>query len=467
MRNACSINAKYSTTFENLASALVANPELTKLEIDDDEISMTNFIDGVESSVSPWPIVIDQHRVSELQLIAKLLPNILSKAFNYYSKKSLKDTCEYLNINDFGLEEIKSRKVRLEDIIWRFDAVYSQGEIKIIEANTGSSLGGWWADLYFKKISRFLSEIPISKDWNLSHRNICRGIVAHVLGAIYRLKGPSAQGNVVIYMPDIKVDGKKTLETHFSSLLKDSYFKTPSVTFVGDLDELEWAEDNVYLGDKEIDSILLFTLKGDEVTVKLRSKIKSYALKEKIYYPDDFMNVFFANKLLFGLLHKEDVKLSLSSQEVEFIEKYIPRTYALSEDVFSVSGARIDAQSYVIENKENLVIKKSNSMQGKDVFIGKAMSIDEWREIYQKYRTDRDWLVQEYNVPDEVTSASKFSGLDKFEVVWGIFSFGGEYGGGSCRAIPASREDKVINLSSGAFEFVIAEEKYNKRRLVL
>jgi hypothetical protein len=143
-----------------------------------------------------------------------------------------------------------------------------------------------------------------------------------------------------------------------------------------------------------------------------------------------------SNKIWLSMFHQDEFRSTLSSEEKEIIDTYIPSTF--NADQLGIAR--------MLERKDEYVLKACQSFGGKAVYLGKNYTAAELLEIIQREGSE-NWIIQKY-IPSFSMSWPTFSGNngEEFRFVFGIFSIFGESSGVLVRAHSSS---EVVNVASG------------------
>jgi len=114
-------------------------------------------------------------------------------------------------------------------------------------------------------------------------------------------------------------------------------------------------------------------------------------------------------------------------------------------------------ETFLLSNRENMVLKPSWGFGGDDVCVGRSCPKEEWEAAVQKAINGRSWLVQEYLKPNTGYYQLPTDGYDIFDMVWGFFVFGNRYTGAWVRVMPQKGSKGVINCHQGAGVSIIFE----------
>ena len=162
-----------------------------------------------------------------------------------------------------------------------------------------------------------------------------------------------------------------------------------------------------------------------------------------------------SNKLNLALLSEHEDSNLFSIEERETIKKYIPWTRKVTADL----------EDYIIEHREDLVLKPGDGFGGYGVYLGRNTLHDKWKQFVSIARMDKNWVVQEYIPSYSYLYQEGEYGAVEHYIVWGIFVFGSGECGGVTRVLPVNNNKGVINASQGALFNVILDvaEVYSER----
>ncbi len=158
-----------------------------------------------------------------------------------------------------------------------------------------------------------------------------------------------------------------------------------------------------------------------------------------------------SSKLNIALLSEHLGSDLFDDGEKEIIRKYVPWSRRIVPGQNDYMGTVIDMEEFLILNRPRLVIKPSMGLGGNDVFVGRYVPEIQWNGLVKVALEEGTRVVQEYVEPVLYVFQSGEEGCGYQEVVWGIFVFGSNYGGGFLRMKPHGGDRSgVINVSQGA-----------------
>lgn len=469
-------NAKLSDCYKELALMQLQDPGLAKTELNFKAADIPLFMQSYGYVVSPWPIVIDQKVQDRLQQICATMPGIFNKVLRQMAKLDREFLLDYLNINELQLDLALQREIDTRDVVARWDAIFSNGQIKLIEINVGSMIGGLHMACLSNQTLHLLKQFSVSKNWDLIDRNGFNQFFNGINQSIARLKGDKATGKSAFFIP-VKAQRnfngetveslKQFLRREYKQQLPDHLREKGELFFCNALEKLDIRSDKkLYFDGIEMDAVILSADDEEQIPRALYSVLEAGVAGEQYYFPDSISYTLLGIKLLFGLIQEPKVQHLLTAEERLMIRNCIPFTTRLSSEFSLINGKLTPVKQIVERDKDKLVIKKSISMQGNDVMVGRAVSQEEWLSFYHEHKDNPDWLLQEMCVPDKYISADPINGVDTYKMNWGVFTFSGNYSGTMIRGMPENGSD-IVNSAQGAVEFAVLEEQEYKNKITL
>lgn len=459
-------NGIYSSTHVELMQLLASEKLMREQELTTSVEAMQNY----EYSFCNWPVIISKKQSMVFDQFVKTLPALIFKVINQRFGQDYTAFANYINESEFVCRMLLNMGSDPRDLLIRHDVIIADQKIKLIEVNAGSRIGGWQLDWIYPSFAEVLKRFSQTSEWNLENRPIVSNMFLAILKSILRRRGANASGNILVLVdnPSSYAYFNEVLEflRQQYRIAQKGLFPNGKLVICHDASEVTIKSGGeVYCHEEEIDGAIIPTDEGTQIDPNIYFSLSNSHLRGKLVFPDSPYSVVIGNKALLALLHDAINTLSLSEAEVRFIRDHIPWTTKLINQRVTWCDETIELSDLLMSHRENLVIKKSNSMQGRDVFIGKNSSPEEWKKIYQEYCADNDWLVQGYCEPDLMSVCHPESGVIAAKSVWGIFDFGGSYSGAFIRAMPATENKGVINSATGATELLVLEEATQARKI--
>lgn len=231
---------------------------------------------------------------------------------------------------------------------------------------------------------------------------------------------------------------------------------------INQIDKFTFSSDGVPSFDGEVFNAILKL--ANIFDAELERSLFLAAITNHLVYFDSPIYTVLNMKGLIGLVHEVEVKNQFSSEDQTFIDDHFPYTVTMDKEIVSFRDTSVSLQSLLIEQQDNFIIKKSESLQGLDVVVGKFTDQEDWQDQVEMLLGNSHWIAQEYCPPDIILVAHECCELVEYTPVWGLFSIRNGYSGSFIRAMRTNKKDYdgVINSSKGASEFVVIEENFNK-----
>lgn len=439
---------------KELVENLSKNQLEKKYEIDLSESGLPQTLQNYEFPVSPWPILFSRQLTAEFETIICTLQGLVRKSIHYYLKDRDNLGVNQLNFNSNDLHRFSELEQFFDLIFFRIDLLFCNGQIKLLEINSGTQFGGWQLGGVKDQFGKILHD-------NLSSRikTEYTNVLSHLLKNLYQCTTrhcKTQSANLLILTHDLSYFQK--IVSDITSIYKE--VKPESVTennvlWTSDLSQVDADQNgNLRFGSIKIDVVIDTGVAFDsELLIDLH-------IKRAIFLPSNPLYRVFGNKLNFALMHELQPAVHLSEDEIQFIQKYIPITYdcyGRGRKSVCYQGMNQPLNEVLNKFKDNFVVKITDSGSGDDVFVGKFQSSQKWTSVVTRAFEEPNWIAQEYAEPDQIYSSSSSGKIGLFRPVFGIFGNLNKYCGAFVRlGTNRNRRSKgVINSAKGANETVV------------
>ncbi|MDQ7822466.1 MAG: glutathionylspermidine synthase family protein [Candidatus Eremiobacteraeota bacterium] len=330
-------------------------------------------------------------------------------------------------------------------VINRHDILYDGKKLKFIEFNTDNPGGIGWTDLYEELFREHPLYMKLIKEYEVNkERAIVKGLMDAILECYHAMNFSEP--------PRVALVNFRGLAGNYpeSEIVRDFFTEHGIEATITDARDFELKEGRLFAGSIKY-PIIMRALRAEfymRYPRDLRDFIKGVTGGAACVI-NSFRALIGSHKTIHSFLSNPLNSHYFSDNEVKFIKKYIPWTRRLDETVtLSVEGDEVILRSYMLANREKLVIKPSSGAGGYNVMVGKSTPELKWKETVEEYQGDPSWIVQEYmaipeiKVPvikkNKIVIESKFFNLSPYCI-------GGKYVGVLGRV---SAKD-VINISAG------------------
>jgi len=169
---------------------------------------------------------------------------------------------------------------------------------------------------------------------------------------------------------------------------KKTFEKFGCKTVIADPEDLVYKENKLYNGDFRIDCVYRRAVTWEiiENQDKVQDFINAY-LDGNVCVVGPLRSQVIHNKIIFAILHEPVKTPFLSEEEREFVKKHIPYTTE-----FNIENQ--DLVEFVINNKDELVLKPMDKYASKGVRIGIDFTKSEWERIIRE-EAKEEYIIQQ------------------------------------------------------------------------
>lgn len=427
--------------------------------LDASKSSSYKFFENYEYPICSYPVIIDDKISKELNELAIIIPKLIYQIPKLYfnnNKKQLADF--YFRGNQMLIEFAMMLHEKNIEIPCRLDLTKTNEGFKILEANFGSSIGGWQINSFeegIRKLHKPLAPNNISNQFKTINTQTIyiEFIVTKILDTI------SLEDNTINVFIGLDFENKtkkkeESLE-FFNTLFQQELNKRNlnGGAYSGSLSSIKQINKNLFFENTKIQCVLLV----NKTSEKAPADIFRAILMDKIYSPDHLGVSMLGDKRNLGLLRELALQNKFKKEENELVLKSIPWSNTVSDCNVLYNSNQESLLELLRENKDNFVIKPSNGAQGRDVFIGKFLSSENWNEIVQTASTKGGFIAQTFCDSIHYSAPDKSNQWRPHKLVWGAFGFGDTYGGVWVRMSEVKSGKNVINSANGAVEAIVFE----------
>lgn len=419
--------------------------------------SVPDVFKSYKYPVSGWPVLINKQMTEELKELSIKIPGLLKQIPTLYFNDDIKKLAEFYFEGDEMMTEFAMlcHKKDLE-IGCRLDLTFTEDGFKVLEANIGSSIGGWQIQS-FESLIRNNHPQLVNKDKILDYkgRNTLQIYMEFLIEQIIKQLGKQSTINIFMEMGDIEDESEKQESLNFfDSLFKEELanFGLKGGTYTGDMNSLVLKDGNLYLEDKVIHSLIVLAMDMNVTPAVFRA-----FMMDRIYLPDHLGLRMLGDKRNLSILLELAQNGKFSPDENALILKNIPWTSFIENKKVIFKDSEYILQELLKTDKDKFVIKVARGFQGKDVFIGKFSTDKEWEEALELALKNSAFIAQEFSDSLDFLAPSAENEWTLHKLIWGSFGFGDSYGGVWVRMSEVKTDVGVINSATGAVEAIVFE----------
>ena len=448
-----------STIQNQLISELYESPNKSITASSDKQNLKSNMESTLGFEVGLYPVLIEKDFLCKIKKFNNRLSKVLCNSANAVSKISCPHTKSKYPLFFDGYAVSVLERFSEKDFMARVDFCISKNQIKLLEVNSGGSIGGWELDFIQPLIASSLDSLAIPKDIEFKYYSILKALVSYLANRVFALDKPDSNGLIVVF-----IDGNKTEFTHLvEQKLQHIYesldiFDGGKILICNDISELGFSTGcPVEFKGKSIDALLFADYNSHS---KYHDYCQDSFYNGELVYPDNIANLLLGHKSYMALLHEPAMLDVLSNTDCDWIKEFIPRTTLLSDVKSSSDNVQFTTKKYILRNKSEFVLKKDKSLQGKDVIIGKDTEQSKWCTIVERLLQQQGWIVQKFCIPDYITITDKEGIIISAIPVWASFNFAGSFGGFFARTIGSDARGHKVNAADGANLNLVFEAQY-------
>lgn len=448
---------------QHLAAELRRNPGLAAERFDIRHESVPAFLHGYPYAVSAWPIFVTRRIIREhFEPLIASMPHVLYRALRARFNDS-RAIAEYFGWPELISHILGQAPVDPRDLLIRYDAVLDAGGLRLLENNCGSSAGGWQDDYFQPQMRTRLARLAQSHASSFGYRPILQSLFNALAGGISRRKPAGASGNLLVHWtlspggPNL-ADFRDSLQSAYDAV-KPSSLADGRIVLFREFEEIGFTAAGEVTAHGEImDALLLGDRPVTDIPQAMLNRLIAAHLREQLLFPDSPLHALLSDKGLLALMHECRTAGLLDAADCALIERYVPWTARLLDEEVLLEGVRVPLIRRVLAQKDDFVIKKFDSSSGRDVVVGRHTDAATWERMIRSYAVPQTrWIVQQFCAPSLLDLPDAELGVVPHPLIWGIFSYGGEYAGAFVRTDRALGRRGVINSATGATELPVFE----------
>lgn len=250
--------------------------------------------------------------------------------------------------------------------------------------------------------------------------------------------------------PQIAILDWREVPSYSEFLLFADYFKSQGIACsIVDPREVEYHNGRLMVGDFHITLIYKRVLISELIERGgLNQPIVRAVLDGAVCMVNPFNCKILHKKASLAVLSDERNAPLFTAEEQQAIDAYIPWTCRVEERYASYHGEKIDVLPYILEHRENLVLKPNDEYGGKGIVLGWQTSPDEWIQALQTALTEPYVVQERVAIPSEVYPSLVDGHLELADRMLDTnpFVFYGDYVDGCLSRLSA---EALLNVTAG------------------
>ncbi|MBS7256352.1 hypothetical protein [Flavobacterium branchiicola] len=411
-------------------------------------------------AVTGWPVLINSQVSTELANLSVTIPKLLQQIPSLYFNDDKKRITDFYYEGDEMSAEfaIMCHKKNLETGC-RLDLTYTEDGFKILEANIGSSIGGWQIHSFENLIRRLHPELTENKNQYQS-KNTLQIYINFLVDQVLK-KVTTVKDTINIFIDngfeETELEQKsadKSSLLFFNDFLQRELAKRglTGEAFSGNLNELQLVNNDLCYKNNLIHGIAVLSME-----VQVNIAVFRAFVTDRVYFPDHIGLKMMGDKRNLAILLELAINEKFSPEENELVLKNVPWTAFIENKKILFKNKEYNLLELLKNNKEQFVIKVARGYQGKDVFVGKFITDNEWQEAIDLALSTNAFIAQEFSESIDFMAPNGQNNWTPHKLIWGSFGFGDAYGGVWVRMSEVKTDVGVINSATGAVEAIVFE----------
>ncbi|WP_394538551.1 hypothetical protein PRJ39_23225 [Lysobacter enzymogenes] len=427
---------------------------LDQLELLDE--TLPAFLRDYPYPLNSWPWFVGSEMQQTLRDCVCRVPELVYRAIRAEFANDRQGLAAFYRIPPMLADIFMESGVDMRQLMLRVDAMLTSRGLKILEINTGPDIGGWqiqWLDRQYRKQAALAS---FFETVDCHSRNIPKEYMKHLIvqGKSYPA---AANGRVNILI----VVGKESFELGMSAPLVPLFREAldecgvdGEILIERDLANVRFDRSGVHAHGRRICTVVPFH-RGSSFELPL--ELYRASLGGTVYWPGNPLVPVIGDKRSLAIAQKHKDSKLFNDEERDLIERFVPWSVPVAQQTVRFDGVDSDLRELLLARREDFVVKAAQGSSGTDVYVGKFQTDPGWREVVGRAFSEGTWLAQEYCASLPFYGQSGPGGYAVHDVIWGLFGFGGGYGGCWLRLMLKDKGNGVINSAMGATETIVYE----------
>jgi hypothetical protein len=406
-----------------------------------------------------WPTFVDARKVREMEratagvcMLIKAIPAVVFEG-------DLEALARFYGYEDPAMLEILFEVPNaLDSTVARCDFIDTADGLKCCEVNMAANLGGWqhrfWSDRYLENpaIREFCAREGITPRCRDPLQMSLEHMIEDAL-ATGVLDGDEMNLVVSIATEPTGAGERQAREAYAELLRRTGRGLAGELWLSTDpARDLSFRGSAVYRGERRVHVFYEYTARPLPAPVS-RAQVAGTV---RVY--NGGLTQIWVDKRNLALLSENEALEAWEDDDRALIRDHVPWTRLVAERTTTWRGEEVEFPAFLLERRDDLVLKLGASFGGADVHVGRYIEPAEWEARVREAAEHGGWIVQErveskpYLYPPAPGAAPV-----PHTVIWGLFCAGWQYAGAWLRMLPQGSGNGIVNSVLGASEAALLE----------
>lgn len=323
---------------------------------------------------------------------------------------------------------------------------------RLMELNTGSSLGGWQMGEFARALIRDEAFRDFAGQEDLQYPDPLAAITAVLRAAHPAVDAALSAGArprlAITDWPDSFERGRCWMD-----FVVPAFEHLGFDTAVCHLGQLAYQDGEVLLDGRRVEVVYRMFIPGElpdePATRDLIDPLLDAAARGRVALFAPLDSELYGNKGSLAILSDERNRAVFTEPELALIDRFLPWTRFVRDEATTRDGARIDLLEYALAEKDQLVLKPTLLYAGIGVIPGWTVDGQQWA-AHLRAAVDGPYVLQQRVYPGtERFRADDGEGFVDMAVAFGALLVGGAYAGMLARAVPDPATG-IVSMVNGA-----------------
>lgn len=279
-------------------------------------------------------------------------------------------------------------------VVTRLDTILENDELSLVELNAEGAFGVSYADRLTELFEGFQPMREFARERGVTPMSAGNHLVGAILDTWHEFGGTRVPRVAIVDWQEVAT------RAEFDLICERFQRHGIPARFV-DPRELVYKDGELSAGGQPIDLIYRRALTSELLGREDEVKALFDAYKARVVcVVNSFRAKLLDKKMLFAMLHDDRISKLYTPEEAEAIRRHVPWTRKVAEGkTKGPDGAEIDLVPWIVQNKNDLVLKPNDELGGRGVLIGGNLETGVWERAIKLALIDPSVIQRRVQLP--------------------------------------------------------------------